>query len=410
MSKVVLQSATTGALGSSITYYTPVGINSFTSGTPTSEAALSSPYRSTGVLSNLYANATSNSSASSVTVRLRKNSGDANQSVSIPSSTTGVFTDDTNIDTVASGDVFNYKVVAAASGTITLTSVQIIFNSDNSTVVKWIMRSSGGVATSAVDTRFTPIAGHLDTFATTEANSQIELNVAGTWKNLHVYIGSNTRTASTVFGNRKNGADGAMSVSVGSTSTGLFEDTSNSDSIALDDDLNYYRRISSGSGTLTVNQIGSEFLTTDDSFSIINSRANPNSQNFGSTNYFPLGGNMDYFTESFVDEQIKLSGVLTNLVVRVTGNTINTGTSTFKTRKSGGAANLSVSVAASTTGLFEDASNSDLYANDSDRAAIQIVTSGASGALLWSVTSVKHQPLAIKDAISSAGMRVPPLR
>src|SRR3990167_11137323 len=73
----------------------------------------------------------------------------------------------------------------------------------------------------------------------TEANRQITYRSAGTLSNLWVNVDSNTLDGTTTIRTRINGANGAQSVSFASSTTGIAEDTTNSDTIVAGDEVNY---------------------------------------------------------------------------------------------------------------------------------------------------------------------------
>jgi len=56
------------------------------------------------------------------TITLRKNGADANQSLTIPASTTGTFQDLVNTDSFVSGDKFSYKLDISGAGTFSVSN------------------------------------------------------------------------------------------------------------------------------------------------------------------------------------------------------------------------------------------------------------------------------------------------
>ena len=103
-----------------------------------------------------------------------------------------------------------------------------------------------------------------------------------------------------------------------------------------------------------------------------------------------IGGGSDVGTE--LNTRLLLRGGITwtfqNLFFRVTTNTIN-GSTTTTCRKNAANGNQSVSISASTTGIFEDTSNTDNYVDGDDINAL-IVAGGSTGTMTY--TMVIFQP------------------
>ena len=66
-----------------------------------------------------------------------------------------------------------------------------------------------------------------------------------------------------VFRVRKNGANATQFISVTSSQTGQFEDTTNSDNFISTDDINYSFITGGTTGTFTATHIGLKILNTD---------------------------------------------------------------------------------------------------------------------------------------------------
>lgn len=73
---------------------------------------------------NMYVNVSANNVNGSTTLRIRKNGGNGNMSVSVPASTTGQFEDTINTDDFVAADLLNWSVVTGGtSGSITIETV-----------------------------------------------------------------------------------------------------------------------------------------------------------------------------------------------------------------------------------------------------------------------------------------------
>ena len=73
--------------------------------------------RTACVLSKMQVNVSVNNVTATSTWILRKNAANANQTISITSSTTGRYQDTTNTDTIAAADSLNYSFTHGGSGT-----------------------------------------------------------------------------------------------------------------------------------------------------------------------------------------------------------------------------------------------------------------------------------------------------
>lgn len=373
------------------------------------------PFRTAGVFSGMYITAQWNNlgGPGATTVRLRKNTANANQSVSIPASTTGEFQDIANVDTCAAGDYFNFLITSGQGTTqsITLVDSMVNFEPDDRSLTLTKLVANQGLTSSLTDMRYMVITGFIASNAT-EANSQQDVNISGTFRNMYTYVSANTKAGTSNFRIRINGASGNCVVSVGAGLTGSFEDTANSDTITANDDLNFARDLtSSGAGSITWVIIAGELLTTDDTFAIHNGTTSGDAPGFGSTGYCAWGGGMGMWTEGWYSASARLKVTYSNLACRITANSINSGTCTWRLRKNFGNANQVLSIAAGATGQFEDTTNTDYFNGEGlaaamDEGCYQVTTSGTSGTMTTTIIGMKGQLYRIKDAIGG-GVMVP---
>lgn len=195
------------------------------------------------------------------TFTFRKNGSDGAQSLTIPSGTTGIFSDTTNEDAVAVGDLINVRVSYSA-GTITPSSVTIFFEAYDGTSTSFLMSASGSASLTAANlTRYVGPNGPLPTNLGTEHIAQNILNHDCTISDFGVYISANARATNTTFRVRKNGANTSLTAVVGGGVTGLVQ-SGNSDSLAVSDLFNYQFVTSTGSQNITIRNIQST-LTSD---------------------------------------------------------------------------------------------------------------------------------------------------
>lgn len=377
MAKVVQisgQAAT--AYTASGTFYLPA-FQALVPGTGAStEAWFQRTYRTSGVLSNLFVNVTANATAASSTLISRQNGGNGAMSITINAASTGEFTDATNSDSVTAGDEMGLQLSVGSGGTITLSGVVTTFEANSNTVIIWGQTPNAGTNITGAGTTYQTLAG--SSSGGTEADVQTQVHSAGTWRNLYVYISANGRSSTTTFRGRINGANGNQSIAVTASSTGVFEDTSNSDSISAGDELNYNAVAGSGSGTLTWYSLSSEYETTDNTYTSVSGRLDVEISSSLGTRYIFLGGRAEVATtESLVAMDMTTDGIISKLWGWIRFNNSNN-THVFTVRNNAGDTAVTFSVAASTSGEFIDSSNSASFVT-TDELAIKMVDNSTSG-------------------------------
>lgn len=355
----------TSPTASATTYYSLTGRPVLNA----TEATRQAPIRRAGTFSKFSIKITVNSFTTTSTARLRINGANGNQSVSITNGVTGIFQDNSNSDTISSGDLLNYSIAAGSGGTLTFTIFSILYEATGNASYFLMNNGSTGFTANST-TRYQSVGDDgLQITETTESDVQTRVRVAGTHKNLYVYINSNARITTTTLRSRKNSGNGNMSISITSGSTGLFEDTTNSDTLASGDLINYSLTTSTGGGSIAFRIIGSEFLSDNDTvFSVVHSGSTSGiSYSFGATEQSGVSGGI-YASSSPSEANMQLTCdqdcVISYLQAYVSANGLNSAT-TVKLRINGANGNLSVSIGATSTGYFQDASNSDsIVAND----------------------------------------------
>jgi hypothetical protein len=188
---------------------------------------------------------------------------------------------------------------------------------------------------------------------------QFVIRAPVTKKNLIVFARTNAGPGTNTVRSRKNAANGNMAVTIGSTLTGVFEDTTNSDSVVAGDVWNY--QCDAGGVSFLCNACHSAAYTTTKSEVI--GGANPSGHAFVAANQFTAlmyDNILKTTTEAVVQGPLGLDGMLTNMRLGIFNNAM-TGTYTVNLRKNGANANQSISVGAGTTGAFEDTTHTDRF-------------------------------------------------
>lgn len=367
-----------------------VQIGGFVEDSTDGEAAVEIRFRSAGTLSNFHLTIETNLVNASRLWSIRKNAASTNLNVTVPSSTTGEFEDTTDTVSIAVGDDICLMVAAGGSvGTTNIDSTGLHFDATTNTVSKWVCSSSTSFS-AASTTYYNPIQGYLSTIITTtlgEDNIENEIQVAGTLKGLTAVVATNARTTSSTVRSRKNSANGAQSVSIGSSGTGVFTDTTNTDSVVAGDVCDVSFTTGTGTGTLVLYSIQTEYQTTDGTSAIINADSDPLTQSTGLTRYLAPNGYTGLATaETNTQVPVRFDCTRENLFVNVTANTTD-GSGTVRTRVNGANGNCSVSIAANTTGKFEDLSGIDTVTDGDDASNYQSVSGTGTGTISYGLIS-----------------------
>lgn len=332
-------------------------------------------FRTAGTLSKLYARVTANSNVGSVAFKTRKNAANGNQTVTIGAAATGVFEDATNTDTVAAGDKFNYQSpTGGATGTMTYNLMSCIFDSTTNYVSKLVCDGQG--LPTASTTYYFPLSGQVSGVTSTEANTQNKVKKAGTLKNFCVSANVNGRTTDTIATMRIGGADTAIVATIIGSTTGFFENTANTASVAVDDLTNSKIVTGTGTGTVTIDNMMIEYETTNGQGLITAGALGSSAElvvNANTTNYVIAGGETRvYATEAEAKLKTRVALTLSNLTIWVPTNGVLLD-STFKMRVNGADGNQTITIPLSTTGYFHDTSNIDVV-DDNDEINYQLIT------------------------------------
>jgi len=247
--QVLLSYSGYGTAYNSTRYCTIVGQGAYAAG----EGDFKWRSRKSWTVSHLRVYVPTNTCNNSSTYRLRKNGANGNESVSVPASTTGAFEDNSNTDSIASGDQLNYQLATGGtSGSITtaVTQCQCAQPAGN---FHPLITADEGTTLYALQVRYVPVFGDIynDTF-TSESNAQCKSGSSTKLSNFFVRLISNSCDGASTFRTRKNGANGNLSVSVPASTYGEFEDTSDVDELVSDDLINYQQTAGGSSGQMMI--------------------------------------------------------------------------------------------------------------------------------------------------------------
>ena len=324
-------------------------------------------------------------------VTLRKSAADTALTVTYNSTQTGVKEDTSNTVAFANTDKIVYKIATAndLSGvkTITFTSLGLQFDPTTTTDCISFLGTTRNVnvlnySNDSTSSYWTPIQA-ITQMTNTESRSLYKIKDNFISTNLYTYVSSNARTTDTVFRTRVNGANGNQSVTYTSTQTGVKEDTSNTDSLAINDTFNYAVVTLTGGGIIAFQVMSTRLVNTDGKFIFGIGKVNvPESINFNSTIFFGLSGDLEASSTTEADAQVtsRFDFTAKELVSHVISNTITTSSSTIVLRVNGADTALSVTYSASQTGLKNNTVDT-VSVVSTDEVNYKVTTPNTSGAL-----------------------------
>lgn len=363
---LVQSSETRYDLGSGATRYFPAITGGLYAGT--AQVNTQKTWRTAGVASNLGIQIAVNSRTTNSSITLMINGSASALTKSITALTTGWFEDNVNTASIAAGDEVNIGVVGGTGGSALGWKLMSWVFEATSNTVQVLGHSSGVTLSSASSTNYQQFSGKPSSYGSTESITQIAVPVAGTLKNLCLYISANARTTDTVLRSRINGGFGNMTITVAGGTTGVFvEDTSNTDTIAAGNLINYSATTGTGSEAMVI-QVGAvEFENTAGKSFISGGRGAGVTIHATDTCYIGLAGEdvaspVSGATEANVATEAQFTGTLSGLWAHISAFS-GAGTGTITLRKN--YADTALVLSFTGTGTFTDTTHSvDVVATD----------------------------------------------
>ena len=338
---------------------------------------------------NLYARIVGFSASADVPIRSRV--GAANGNMLVTCTGTGVFQDTVNTDSLVDQNLIDFSIVLAPAGTISPSVIGSTLQ-DTGTNKTLCLSSGDGSTLASASTRFPSHDGMSDNsdYWETESDAQYTIRRATTYSNFRIVVATNNLNGATTLGFQVNTLAVNQTLSVSGSSTGAFEDTTNSDAIVVGDEINYKMATAGSAGAIGVTlwqmlhtSIGREMAATNDD------------PGFGLTgdHWMVSGGNLQSIEITQSETQIAARAAFTakNLFVNVKTHGATGGVNYYLQVNDANSA-LTLNVADSTTGLFEDTTNSvdiavaDTYNYLGDRV-------GAANAIAPTVVGMEAGPV-----------------
>ena len=385
MAKSVLFSGvsrSTGTIGAGFTRFFPVGSGN-AQGWESIENRAQVKYRTSGTLSNMSVYVGSNTFTGSTTVRLRKNGSNGNQNLTIGAGATGRFVDLINTDSIATGDALCYQFVTPSVGEMVISSASVQYEVAGSETITRLVgnlgfnSANGNLRYLGLPTRY---SDSLSTPHATESLQQHELKAATTFRNFHIFIATNSATASSTMRVRKNGSNANQVLTIGAGATGWFEDNTNTDSFAINDKFSISHQWGSGSGTIFYGQFALDSVSTIAKSEVTTANRFLTDLAANQTVYFKPFFNL-HLTNTASDRVFPNYAMTASAMsCHVSTNNI-TASSTVTFFKNGSAGNQTITIGSGATGYFSDASNTDALI-DTDGYAYRVVSGNGGGSQL----------------------------
>ena len=299
--------------------------------------------------------------AATWTLALRKNGAAGNQNIS-----DAVPTDSAHTDVFASGDQLDGQWGAAPSGSPNVQRLQLLIQgaSAHATIYGGVQTTFGAnFRPPAAYTRFVAQCTSSAT-ETGAAAAQVCAGAAGTTLGLATGINTNPTTGPSTVNFRKNGANGNQALTIGAGLTGVFQDTTNTDALAVGDLFNLMVTAGAAGGPLVVNYFAAGFTPTTgslvDLFGVAGALSGTSWPASVPAYLCPYGqsGTVGFATDALAQIAHGFNLAVSRLRINVFTNTA-TGPSTLTTRVNGAAGAQLVTIGAGLTGWFTDTVNSD---------------------------------------------------
>lgn len=275
-----------------------------------------------GVLSRFGISISANTRVNATSFRVTTTGGaPLSQQLSIAAGATGVFEDVVNTDAVSAGDLIACQITngSGSSGQITLQHRWITIEPASSGKETLGIGYLGAVFTGTTD-RGIPFMG-------SDQMTTLALIPSGSFKSyetaildrLAVYVSANTATVAVTVTSYINGANGNLVATIAAGSTGFFEDTTHSDTLAIGNTYAFRLQKTGGTGNLTVQHVQSVWTSTGNAVATMGGYSSISQGALG-TVYQPLGPTRQQgLTESEMQSKMTFAGRAEKLRVITAG-------------------------------------------------------------------------------------------
>lgn len=185
---------------------------------------------------NFYVRLSSNNNNVGSSATLRKNGAASNLAVSIGAGVSGSFQDTTHSDSFADNDLVDVQYDDTGSSTGLVTFVNAGWWATPSASVQNVSTGQNSSVIGSSSQYFVPTVGNA-VAVTTESQAQVPVRAASTWGNIALNVSGTFGGSGGTLTSRVNGSNGNQSVSIGSGVTGIFRDSTHTDSLSVGDKI-----------------------------------------------------------------------------------------------------------------------------------------------------------------------------
>jgi len=308
--------------------------------------------------SSMYIQLTANTSASTSIAYFQKDGVNGNASISIPAAATGRFENTTAFDSVASGQVVG--IYFDRGGTSTISNLgSYCDESRNINTVGCFGSNNFNTASSTIEV---PQIGLLRSSGV-GANGRVPNLAAMTSRNLQCYVSSNTCSTTTVIQQRINNANATPSISVVAGATGRFENTTDTQAYAVNDELYYQVIRGTGVGNFIMTVIAQDQQYPTPTQQIYQMEVTGRAWNSTLPVYtHPTGSFTTTGFESNVQMKLLGTGRISKFYSRLSSNAA-TDTVTWTLRKNAASTSLATTYAAGVSGTVSDTVDTVSFVN-----------------------------------------------
>ena len=353
------------------------------------EANVEIPVRDGGTFSNLFVYVPTSNASSTSTITLRKSQAPTAVTLTYTGDQTGIKEDTANSVLFANTDEVAYEVVVPnETGTnsleISMFGIQFAPTTSTDTIGYFVLQSGVTLALASSTYYFTP-TGLVANTVFAEAQAKYRARASFTISELYANVSANSRSSSTVFTTRKNGAGGGQTFTYTAGQTGTKEDTVGTDSLVAGDDFCYEVVTGTGTATITLTMISCSCISTAGFFPLLSGSTAGVAIAANTTNYVAPSGTLDLnAAEANCQIYPRFTFTASELGAYVTANTSTVLACTVTLRDNGGDGALTVSYAAGQTGLKNDSVNTDAITTGADEIDYEITNSDLVGTLTFS--------------------------
>ncbi len=287
-----------------------------------------------------------------------------NGNVAVSCSATGETEDTTHTDSVSAGTLTIWRATGNKNGSSATSNGTLGVHVSGTTSETYTCQTQGSGTWnhSGTANAFVPMMGRIGGLDNgTEVNVQLKQRAAGAWSALRAVCTVNSIPATTTISYRKNATTGNQTVSFASSTTGIVDDTTHSDTLANADLVCVLYSSGSATGSMTMVSQCETFAPSAHQWDMLNYTTGQNTSNTVVTFVAPTGLPGPNTTESQFQARFRWASRVASLRGFWINNFSSSGS--LVSRLNGVTGNCSVTPSSSGTGYFEDTTHNDAIAS-----------------------------------------------